>query len=330
MNAEQILAMLHIESPDGSVQIVPIGASPVSLGRTADNQVPLSSQLVSRRHARLSFEGDAMLLTDLGSSNGTRVGEERLAPETPYTLSYGERFHIDPYSLHLEPAAAQPAAEPIEPVAEAKPKSAAEPKPARVRIGVEAAPPPPPPSTPGPPPDEDEPYTIPPWLPAEGSRYVQYLPPIYREHPFVGQFLLAFEAIMTSVEQSVDHFDLLLDPRTAPAGFLDELAGWLGMTLDENWPAGKRRAILREAVELYRRRGTRRGLSRHLGIYAGAPLDEPIDEWVQISEPADRPHHFDVRLRLPRGENADRATLERIIEANKPAHTTYRLEITEE
>ena len=35
MNAEKILAMLHIESPDGSVQIVPIQASPVSMGRTA-------------------------------------------------------------------------------------------------------------------------------------------------------------------------------------------------------------------------------------------------------------------------------------------------------
>lgn len=46
---------------------------------------------ISRRHAQVRREGDRLLLADLASRNGTRVGE-RSVTETP--LSPGERFIV--------------------------------------------------------------------------------------------------------------------------------------------------------------------------------------------------------------------------------------------
>jgi len=133
----------------------------------------------------------------------------------------------------------------------------------------------------------------------------------------------------------VDNFDLYLDPRTTPAFFLDQLACWLGLTLDETWRRERRRTLVAEAAELYRRRGTRWSLSRHLAIYAGLPLDDDqIAQWIQIEEPEDQPHHFRVLLRIPPAESDEPVDVDhiiqvnkRIIEVNKPAHTTYSLQI---
>ena len=332
MDNETVWASLHIVHPDGSAKEISITVSPFNVGRTADNHLQLPDQLISRHHARLLYEAGRFHLIDLNSSNGTIVGDTRLAPNDPHTIAYGEAFSVGPYTLHLEAV----------PVAAEKPESDREVKPPdvpspevksapRVQIGATEAPPPPPPREGRPIPDNGMPsYEEAFGLPTDFSRYLQYLPPIYSEHPFVGRFLLAFEGVMVPVEQIVDHFDLHLNPQTAPAPFLDELAGWLGLTLDEKWPEEKRRIMLTEAVELYRRRGTCWGLTRHLAIYAGIPLDDQASKWIQIAEPEDRPHHFHVTLHKPSGEQLDRSTLERIIETNKPAHTTYSMEILED
>lgn len=57
----------------------------LSIGRLADNDVVLDLPRVSRHHARIERQGDAFVLRDLGSTNGTfvagkRVEERRLQP----------------------------------------------------------------------------------------------------------------------------------------------------------------------------------------------------------------------------------------------------------
>ncbi len=226
----------------------------------------------------------------------------------------------------LEPEAGLPAAiaEPAEPVAPplvgSAPASLASPL-----VGSAPAPLAPPPLPPAPAATEDLlPAGEDRWgVPADGSRSLHFLPPIYREDPFLGHFLLAFEEILVPIEQTVDNFDLYLDPHTTPGFFLGQLAAWLDLTLDEKWPLDKRRQLVAEAAELYRRRGTRWSLSRFLEIYAGVV--------PQIVESDDQSHLFSVVLRLPAGSrNVDRATVERIIEVSKPAHTAYTLEIFKE
>jgi phage tail-like protein len=319
--------MLLIVAPDGSERRVAIAESTVNLGRSPDNQVRLEEASVSREHARLELEGDRFYLIDLASSNGTTVGGTRLEPDKRYTLEADQEFQIGGYRLRLQPAR-QPVSEvgegiaprpqpPVEPTADPAAADLGTP----VRIGATDAPtPPPPPPVPPRPPGEDRPPDEGAFgLPPGRSRYLDYLPPIYEQDGFLGRYLLAFESVLAPLEQTVDSFDLYLDPQTVPAFFLDQLAGWLGMTLDEKWPEEKRRLLVVEAAELFRRRGTRWALSRYLEIYADV---EP-----EITEPGERPHHFHVLLRLPAANGVDRATVERIIQANKPAHTTYSLEI---
>ena len=47
---------------------------------------------VSRRHAQITYEGGRFYLTDLGSSNGTRVDGVRLTPDTPHPLHNGAQI----------------------------------------------------------------------------------------------------------------------------------------------------------------------------------------------------------------------------------------------
>ncbi len=319
MGSESALALLRVTLPDGTEQVVPIVQSPFNMGRAPTSDLPLPHQLVSRNHARLLFQGAEIVLIDLNSANGTSVGGKRLGASEPYAISYGEAFEVGPYTLRLEAAPAtgkEPAGLSADVAAAEEPSRRSR----RAQPGgpVGQAPPPQPPE----PAEPSLPYDQAFGLPADASRYLQYLPPIYHAHPFLGRFLLAFEGVLGPLEQIVDNFDLYLDPRTAPPFFLDQLAGWLGLTLDEKWPLAKRRAVLAEAAELYRRRGTRWSLARHLEIYTGVR--------PEISEPEDRPFHFQVSLRVPAGQQVDRATVERIVEANKPAHATYTLEIAQE
>lgn len=379
----EVLAVLHIRFPDGSDHTVEIQKTPFNIGRGGDNQLQLPDPKISRNHARLLFEGGEVVLIDLKSSNGTFLGEERLTPNQPYPLGYGQGVNIGPYFLALEkpapkaprkppkepekpekkarseaeaeppepPAAREAEPEPQvelepEPEPEPAPDKPAEPEPEpeaepKVKIGTqpvpqaakgeneleaETAPPEPPigpPSPPEPPgarhpePTERDPLF---GVPADRSRYLDFLPPIYEGEPFLGRFLLAFEGLLTPIEQTVDNFDLYLDPGTTPSSFLEQLAYWLGLSLDEKWSDEKRRAVVSEAAELHRRRGTAWSLRRHLEIYTGVT--------PEITESKEQPHHFEVSLRVPRGAEVDRDTVDRIIRSNKPAHTSYDLEIS--
>lgn len=48
-------------------------AAPVSLGREEDNVIRLNDERVSRFHAKIQVDQDRVILTDLESTNGTRV-----------------------------------------------------------------------------------------------------------------------------------------------------------------------------------------------------------------------------------------------------------------
>ncbi len=52
------------------------------------------------------------------------------------------------------------------------------------------------------------------------------------------------------------YFDSYFDAWLTPRDFLDWLAGWVGVVLDENWPLERQRALVGQMVALYGRRGT--------------------------------------------------------------------------
>ena len=57
---------------------VELTSTPVTFGRSAGNALVLDDDYVSGRHARLSPSPGAWVLEDLGSTNGTFVGTERV------------------------------------------------------------------------------------------------------------------------------------------------------------------------------------------------------------------------------------------------------------
>ena len=109
------------------------------------------------------------------------------------------------------------------------------------------------------------------------GRYMRYLPRIYQEQDeLMGRFVMLFESFWAPIESQIDVMPLYFDPALTPLKLLPWLATWVDLALDDHWPEAKRRQLLKAAVGLYRKRGTRRGLQEYLEIYTGAQ--------VQISE----------------------------------------------
>jgi phage tail-like protein len=173
------------------------------------------------------------------------------------------------------------------------------------------------------------------------SGYLDYLPAVFREDPFAGRFLLAFEAVLTGtdsvdgvegLEQTIGRVADYLDPRTTDEDFLPWLAGWVALSLRANWDADTKRGFIREVVPLYRQRGTLAGLQRMLEIYLRRTDDEVTrDDVVIFDEFAEPAHFFQVQLTLsdanPERLRGTQEIARAIIDREKPAHTFYALKI---
>jgi len=51
---------------------------PVIVGRGQDNDIVVPSQMISRRHGQIAYEGNVWVFTDLKSSNGSKVNGKRV------------------------------------------------------------------------------------------------------------------------------------------------------------------------------------------------------------------------------------------------------------
>lgn len=106
----------------------------LNIGRDSTNEITINDAEVSRRHARLTFQGGKYVLEDLGSTNGTFVNGQRLAG--PRVLKAGEVVSFgEQIVLVFEVVTSDPGATMVSPRAAAVP-SASRP----------ATPPPPPPA----------------------------------------------------------------------------------------------------------------------------------------------------------------------------------------
>lgn len=111
---------------------------------------------------------------------------------------------------------------------------------------------------------------------AADLRYLRYLPAIYQDEPSILlDYLEPFSDWFDSLRELLARIDTYLSPAMTPTseGFLSWLAGWVALTLDEEWDEDQRRRLMQEAVELYRWRGTATGLRRYLELYTGQPAE---------------------------------------------------------
>lgn len=110
--------------------------------------------------------------------------------------------------------------------------------------------------------------------------YARHLPAIYqtRTEDLDGlqRFLGLFESFFVDAESEIDDLERLFDPETAPGEWLDWLAGWLALEVDQNWTDDEQRQAISDAWDRHRWRGTARGLRSALRLYAG--LDVHVEE----------------------------------------------------
>jgi hypothetical protein len=86
-----------VVTPDGTR--VAIGDQPVRIGRAADCDLVLADPTVSKHHVELQRRGTDVVLTDLGSTNGTRVND---APIRQAVLADGDQIHVGAVMLRYE------------------------------------------------------------------------------------------------------------------------------------------------------------------------------------------------------------------------------------
>ncbi|CAH0219894.1 PP2C family protein-serine/threonine phosphatase [Roseomonas sp. CECT 9278] len=96
--AEPLVHLLDLEAAEGvAARRVTIGPAPLTIGRAPGSGLALPSQDVSRAHCVLAIEGDAVVVTDLGSTNGTIVDGRPAAG--PTRLAPGARLRLGPFTL---------------------------------------------------------------------------------------------------------------------------------------------------------------------------------------------------------------------------------------
>ncbi len=90
---------------------IPIGPNGLTIGRNADNDIPLPDELlVSRWHAEITCQEGRFVLRDLESTNGTWVDGQRIAQ---HVLAPGNRVQIGAVEWLFGDAALQPSPLPV-------------------------------------------------------------------------------------------------------------------------------------------------------------------------------------------------------------------------
>ncbi|HEY3524514.1 MAG TPA: DUF3662 and FHA domain-containing protein [Candidatus Limnocylindrales bacterium] len=92
-------AVLREVSPDGHERRVAIESGSLTLGRATDNGIVISDARASRHHARLQVRQGRLVLTDLHSTNGTRVNGVRVGE---VALGEGDRIQVGDTTLIVD------------------------------------------------------------------------------------------------------------------------------------------------------------------------------------------------------------------------------------
>jgi len=197
------------------------------------------------------------------------------------------------------------------------------------------------------------------------SRYVDHLPAILQQGPFIAPFLRALEQVLSGVpgqpgapgiEDVLDTIHTRFDPATTPEAFLPWLAGWVATSVRDDWKPSVKRAFIANIVPLYKKRGTRSGLQELLTLFAHELFDSlslpfQVDD-VRVFDhdddaptpyftDASPPHQFWVHVHVPGQIDTDNATpgqgstevtqvvrlVRAVVDREKPAHTFYGMQL---
>ncbi|QGG39961.1 FHA domain-containing protein FhaB/FipA [Aeromicrobium yanjiei] len=91
---------LQVVSGPNTGQSVPLGDKPILLGRGTDAAIRLDDDYVSTRHARFATNGEQWFVEDLGSTNGTYLGSQRIT--TPIPIGLGIQVRLGKTIVELQ------------------------------------------------------------------------------------------------------------------------------------------------------------------------------------------------------------------------------------
>lgn len=159
------------------------------------------------------------------------------------------------------------------------------------------------------------------------------LPGLYQDDDFAQRLTAALDETLAPAVSALDNLAAYLDPALAPSDFVEWLAGWVGVSLDENWPLARRRELVARAARLYRRRGTAAALAEQVALYTGVVPEVTESGGVAWSTtpgeslPGAAEPRLAVRVAVPDPSTVDVRRLEAIVAEAKPAHIPATVEV---
>jgi len=92
------LPTIKLVRNDTVLQELSFDVPQILIGRTEDNDISIPSSYVSRHHILLFRHGDATILVDLNSTNGTFVNSQRVYN---HRLAHNDEITIDTHSMFV-------------------------------------------------------------------------------------------------------------------------------------------------------------------------------------------------------------------------------------
>jgi FHA domain len=94
-------AVAHVAVTTGPLKgtTLPLGAAPILIGRAATCTLVIDDDYCSAKHCRIFPEGDQWMVEDLGSTNGTFLGNQRVDDPVPFRK--GDAVRIGATTLEL-------------------------------------------------------------------------------------------------------------------------------------------------------------------------------------------------------------------------------------
>ncbi|HWG99291.1 MAG TPA: phage tail protein [Pilimelia sp.] len=159
------------------------------------------------------------------------------------------------------------------------------------------------------------------------------LPAMYQEDEFVQRFVAGLDEVLAPVLLTLDCLDAYLDPALAPADFLDWLAGWLAVPVDDTLPVARRRDLVGQAARLHRWRGTAAGLAAEVRLLTGGEVTvtdtggATASTTAGASPPEPAAPHVRVVVRVADPAAVAPGRVRDVVAAAVPAHVRVTVEV---
>jgi phage tail-like protein len=171
--------------------------------------------------------------------------------------------------------------------------------------------------------------------PSPPHRIGALLPGLYQDDGFTQRFVAGLDPVLATVFVVLDSLEAYVDPRTAPADFVDWLAGWVGVDPRTIADLRQRRLLVHETAGLLAWHGTTEGLARLVELHTGI-IPEIIETGAAASSsdtaavPPGTPR-FELLVRLAVDDSAmfDVGPIDRLVSRAKPAHVVHHIQVVE-